>query len=200
VDAATAALNQLVRTRFSGGGPAAGDHPTFTEPVDPPVEGHLLRFPQSRWTVPTSVVRLNRGFAEARRTIVEQRLAPFLAELDANERREAAFFAVARVLSPALLLQGIADDAAGVGQRRSAAFLGQLDEYVRQRDAYFTEKILDNANVGSLDVGGSLRPFRYREEPVAPLLWRLVPTVVALISMAAVIGLLCARSVWRWRL
>ncbi len=200
VDAAIGALNQLVRTRFSGGPPAAGNHPTFTEPIDAPVGGDLLLFPESPWKAPTSMVRLARGFAEARRTLIEQRLAPILAELDANERREAAFFAIAQFSSPALLLQTIGDDVAGAGQVRWKRFLGQLDEYVRQRDSFFIGKVLSNANVSLLDVDGHLRPFRYREESMAALVRRAAPSIVALISMVAALGLFCMRSVRWWRL
>jgi Domain of unknown function (DUF3526) len=199
VDAAIAALNQLVRRRFSGVPPAEGDHPTFTEPVDPPVEGELLQFPQSPWVAPATVVRLNRGFAEARRSRVEQRLAPVLAELDANERREAAFFAVARFSSPALVLQTMADDLAGTGQYRWKSFLGQLDEYVRQRDAFFVRKILSNVNVSARDVDGTLLPFRYREEPMTALVWRAAAPFTALIGVASALGLVCMQSSRRWR-
>lgn len=199
VDSAIAALNQLVRTRFSVSPSAEGDHPTFTEPVDPPVEGELLRFPQSRWTPPASVVRLNRGFAEARRARVEQRLASVLAELDANERREAAFFAVTRFLSPALVLQTIGEDVAGTGEHRRKSFLGQLDKYVRQRDAFFVGKILGDANVSALDVEGSLGPFRYREEPLTTLMYRAAFPLMAMALIVAMLGLACMRSLWQWR-
>jgi hypothetical protein len=198
VDAAIAALNQLVRARFSGGSPTTGDHQTFTEPVDPPAEGQLLRFPQSRWTTPTSAVRLARGFGEARRAFVEQRLASLLAELDANERRDTAFLAIARFSSPALVLQTIGDDVAGAGQGRWKRFLGQLDEHVRERESFFSEKILSNANVSSHDVDVHLVPFRYREEAIAPLVRQVVPSIVALIAMAAALGLFCIRSIRRW--
>lgn len=195
VDAAVAALNQLVRTRFGGSQAVAGDHPTFTERVDPPVEGELLRFPASPWTTPATVVQLSRGFAAARRTLVERRLAPVLAELDANERREAAFFAIARFLSPALLLQTIGDDVAGTGPARWTQFLGQLDGYVRERESFFTEKVLGRANVSSHDLDGSLVPFLYREEPLTSLVSRVAAPIAGLIAMAAVLGLVCALAV-----
>jgi ABC-2 type transport system permease protein len=199
VDAANAALNQLVRTRFSGGPPAEGDHPTFTVPVDPPVEGELLRFPRSPWTAPTSVVRLYHGFGEARRARVEQRLTSVLAELDANERREATFFAITRFLSPALVLQAIGDDLAGTGQHRWKSFLGQLDDYVRQRDAFLTEKVLSNANVSADDVDDKLPPFRYREEQLTVVLWRAALSLIALVAVASALGFACIRSIRRWR-
>jgi ABC-2 type transport system permease protein len=199
VDAAIAALNQLVRKRFSGVPPVEGDHPTFTEPVDPPVDGELLQFPQSPWVAPATVVRLNRGFAEARRSRVEQRLGSILAELDANERREAAFFAIARFSSPALVLQTMADDLAGTGQHRWKSFLAQLDEYVRQRDAFFVGKILSNANVTAHDIDSALLPLRYREEPLPALMWRAALPLTVLASIASALSLACVPSTRRWR-
>jgi ABC-2 type transport system permease protein len=200
VDAAVAALNQLVRTRFAGGAGTVGDHPLFTEPIHPPVEGELLTmFPPSPWTVPMPVAQLSRGLGDVRRKYVEQRLAAILRELDANERREAAFFGVAQFLSPALLLQAISDDVAGVGRIRWEQFLGQLDEYVREREAFFTTKVLGNENVTSPDVGGSLVPFGYREESISAVTARVGLPIGALISIAGALVLLCARSAVRWR-
>lgn len=164
----------------------------------PPVEGELLLFPQSPWAPPTSVVRLNRGFADARRAYVEQRLAAVLAKLDANERREAAFFALARFLSPALVLRGLADDLAGTGQHRWQSFLGQLDESVRQRDGYFSRKVLDNANVPADDIGDTLEPFRYREESLGGMLTRAAFPLVSLALVAARLGLSVVRSSREW--
>jgi hypothetical protein len=200
VDAANAALNQLVRTRFANSPAEPGDHPTFTERVDPPVEGELLRFAESRWSVPAPVAHLSRGFAEARRKLVEQRLAPILAELAANERRERAFFAIAQFLSPALLIQIIGDDVAGTGPVRWTRFLSQLDEYMRQRESFFTERVLLNSNVRSQDLDGSLVPFVYREEPIAATLSRMALPVAGLISIAVVLSLLGAHGVRRWRM
>lgn len=189
VDSAIAALNQLARARFGGVSPAGGDHPTFTKPVEPPVEGDLLSFPHSPWAPPTSVVRLSRGFADARRAYVEHRLAPVLAELDANERREAEFFAIVKFLSPALVLRGLADDLSGTGPHRWELLLEQLDEHVRQRDAYFSQKVLGNANVPAHDVGDVLVPFRYREESLGRMMARAVLPLVSLAVVAAGLGL-----------
>lgn len=200
VDAAIAALNQVVRTRFSGTAPTTGDHPTFTEPIEPPVEGDLLRFPRSRWTAPTSVVRLNRGFTEARRAHVEQRLAPVLAELDEHERREVTFFAATRYLSPALVLQAIAEDVAGTRPERSTSWLGQLDQYVRRRDAFFSAKALGDANVSSREIDVDLTPFRFREERVASLAGRMALPIAWLLSIAIALVALCSRATRRWRL
>jgi ABC-2 type transport system permease protein len=198
VDAAIAALNQLVRTRFGGAVVAAADHPTFTEPIDPVVGGDLLStLPQPPWSPPLPAAQLSRGFAEARRTLVEQRLAPILSELEANERREAAFFSIARFLSPALLLQVIGDEVAGTGRDRWTRFLGQLDDYVRQQDAFFTRKILDNENITSADAAG-LIPFRYREEPTFAAVPRLVPPLIGLLFMAGALASLCTRVSRRW--
>jgi ABC-2 type transport system permease protein len=194
VDSAVAALNQLVRVRFSGLASSGTDHPTFTEAVDPPVERELLRFPQSPWTPPTSVVRLNRAFGDARRAHVEEKLAPVLAQLDANEWREAEFFAIAKYLSPALVLRGLADDLAGTGQHRWQAFLGQLDEYVRQRDAYFSQKVLGAANVPAHDVGEALMLFRYREESLSTMMSRAAFPLASLAVIAAGLGYCVMRS------
>jgi hypothetical protein len=198
VDSAIAALNQLVRTRFGGASSSEADHPTFTEPVEPPVEGNLLIFPQSPWAPPTSVVRLNRGFAEARRAYVEGRLAPVLVQLDTNERRESAFFVLAQYLSPALTLRGIADDLAGTGRYRWRSFLGQLDDYVRRRDAFFRQKVLSNANLRAIDIGDALVGFGYREEPMIGTMRRVALSMLSLVLVVASLGLGVMRSSRRW--
>lgn len=77
----------------------------------------------SRVGSPAPVVRLNRGFAEARRAHIEQRLASVLRELDANERKEALFFSITRFMSPALLLRTMGDDVAGTDRHRWRSFL-----------------------------------------------------------------------------
>lgn len=200
VDTAIAALNQLVRRHVRDLPPAAGDHPTFTELVDAPVGGDLLRFPHSRWHTPASVAHLTRGFAEARRVHVEQRLAPALAALDANERLEATLVARARLASPGLLLQMIGDDISGTGRHRWAMFLEQLDGFVRQRDAFFTGKILGNANVSVHELDGNVAPFRHREETSLSLLCRVAPALAVLCAAATALVLFGMSTTRQWHL
>lgn len=199
IDAAFAALNQLTRTRAPGSIAVAGDHTSFTEPIHLAAATDLWAvLPNPPWSLPMSAVEMSRGLAEARRTLVEQRLAPVLGELQASEQLGDMVFRAARFVSPALLLQAIGDDVAGTSQARHARFIAQLDVYVREREAFFTGKILERANVTVEEVATHLVPFRYRDESIAAVVRRALPPVAALIAAAGVLVLLCVRALARW--
>jgi ABC-2 type transport system permease protein len=198
VDAAIAALNQLSRTQFEAFAENDGDHPTFTEPVDAPVESNLLEaLPHPPWSSRMPVVQLARGFGEARRIVVEEKLAPVLRELVAAEVREASFIAYTRFLSPALLFQAIADDVTGTGQERWKRFLAQVDDYVREQDSFFTRKILANQNVTSQELA-TLAPFHFQEEESSAIVSRVAVPLSTLLIMAVGMWMLCIRWSRHW--
>jgi len=184
VDNAIAAINQEMRVRLGNTTLRAhSDHPSFTDPIAVPAAADLIEaLEQPPWSTVMPAAHLSRALAIARRTLVEQRLAPVLRVLAQQERREAAFFAIARYASPALLMQSLIDDLAGTGHHRRMRFLGQLDDHVREVDAFFTQRILGNRNITSEDFQ-TLTPFHYREDAATSLLTRVALPLFALLAM-----------------
>jgi ABC-2 type transport system permease protein len=203
VDDAITALNRLVQARAGRAGivPLAGDrdHPSFTEPLELPLGRELLDvLPRPPWNPVMPPVHSTRALAEARRILFEQRLEPILRDLDASERREAAFVRIAQFSSPALLFQAIVEDITGTGRYRWQRFLTQLDDHVRERNTFFVTRILHNRTFGAEDLN-ALTPFRYQEEGTTALFARLAFPLTGLAAMAGVTALMYLRASSRWR-
>jgi hypothetical protein len=130
IDTAVAALNRLVRSRFSARpGGRDQDDLAFTEPVELSESAQLvatLRTIQPRWAERMPTSQLSRAIGEARRILIERELAPVLSSVSAQEQQLESLTAAAQFCSPALLFQAVADGVAGTDAVRWKTTLSRV--------------------------------------------------------------------------
>jgi ABC-2 type transport system permease protein len=116
---------------------------------------------------------------------VERRTRPVLERYDRQLASQQRVVDGLRFLSPAILAQDALDDVAGTGTARHRDFVRQVEAYHAEWREYFVPKVLQKVRLTSYE---DVPRFRYRDEPLASVLARVLVGAAGLLAPALVIG------------
>jgi len=128
----------------------------------------------------------------AKDELVGRALQPVLARFNTQLAAQKDFTNRFRFLSPAILMQSALYDIAGTGVARYQHFLGQVDGFHGRWQAYFNPRVFEKRAMASSDLN-QLPQFNWQEESFSTLLSRIALPAAALLTAAALLGLLGLR-------
>jgi ABC-2 type transport system permease protein len=123
----------------------------------------------------------------AKDELVARRMKPLLDRFDEQLSHQNRLVNRFRYLSPAILMQSLLYDGAGVGVDRYQYFLQQVDEYHQSWRRYFSPRIFEKQALSSGDLTG-LPLFQFAEERVITVIKRALWPGLAMALLTALIG------------
>jgi ABC-2 type transport system permease protein len=123
----------------------------------------------------------------AKDEMIARSMKPLLDRFDAQLSHQNRLVNRFRYLSPAILMQSLLYDGAGVGVDRYQYFLQQVDEYHQSWRRYFSPRIFEKRSLSSGDLAG-LPQFQFAEESVIAVIKRVLWPGLAMALLTVVIG------------
>ena len=117
---------------------------------------------------------------------VADRLQAVEAAFDAQLRRQQRLASWLSVLSPKMMAQGVLLDAAGTSTNQFEHFRAAAAGFQREWKQYFEPRVLDAATLSEADIAAA-PVFAYQPEPARAMVMRTAPSIIAMLTIGAVL-------------
>jgi ABC-2 type transport system permease protein len=127
---------------------------------------------------------------------VARLVKPVIERFDRQLARQQTLVERLRFLSPAVVAQEALSDIAGTGALRYRRFVAQVDAYLDELRAFFGARMLRGARVTSAGIA-ALPVIFFHDEPIAPLVARVVAALAPLILLTMLLTCIGIRRLRR---